>query len=170
MIAILGTATGFAAAILATVIGMTTPCAADPGGGWSFAPGTGLAIECDTKAVVVAADAAKASNGAITLQLTAPPAAGTPGVWTIISVSDQHDAAFAKTQRTACNEGCPLSVQPAGEIHLWAPKPNSLDKLAEGELLLLAVLKPATLALRASTFRGKDIEALEEGVCRKVTP
>lgn len=135
-----------------------------------LSPGTTVTVACDTKAVVVAADAAKASNGPITLSLSGPAGAAEAGVWRITAVGDQHRAAFASAHRETCKDGCPLSVQPSGDIQIWSPKPNSIDKLAEGEVLLLAVLKPATMALRASTFRGKDIEALEEGVCRKVTP
>ena len=144
--------------------------AAEPDATWSLAPGADVIIACDTKAVVVATDSAKASNGAITLTLSVPARGSASGVWRITSAAEQHQAAFATTQRAVCKDGCPLSSSPTGEIQLWAPKPNSLDRLADGEQLLLAVLKPASMTLRASTFRGKDIEALEEGRCRKVTP
>lgn len=140
-----------------------------------LAAGAEVTVACTTKAVVVATAAAKVSNGPIELNLsataaTAGDAGPVAGTWRIVSVGDQHQATFAATQRTVCNDGCPLTVQATGEVQMWAPKPNTLDKIADGEMLFVAVLKPATLALRASTFRGKDIEALEEGTCRKVSP
>ncbi|MEQ1712369.1 MAG: hypothetical protein ABL908_13345 [Hyphomicrobium sp.] len=151
------------------------PAASEPSTPPILAAGAEIAVACTTKAVVVATAAAKASNGPIELQLaatatTAGDAGPVAGTWRIASVGDTHQASFAATHRAVCHDGCPLSVQASGDIQLWAPKPNTLDKIADGEMLFVAVLKPATLALRASTFRGKDIEALEEGTCRKVSP
>ena len=50
------------------------------------------------------------------------------------------------------------------------PGPKSLDKLAADEILLLAVIKPESLVLKASTFRGPSIEALENGTCTVTAP
>ncbi len=40
------------------------------------------------------------------------------------------------------------------------------NPLTADELLMLAVLKTATLDFKASTFRGQQVEALESGSCR----
>lgn len=130
-----------------------------------------LVVECDTKSVVVATDAAKATSGAIRLKLElALATAEKPktGTWTIVSVDDTHKGAFAVAQRETCAKGCPFTVAANGEPQLWAPEAKTLDKLGESDSLLIAVIKTDSLALRASTFRGKDIEALEEGQCRMV--
>lgn len=131
--------------------------------------GKPLEIGCDTRSVVVATDAAKATSGAIRLKLE--PAAGDrpkTGTWSILSVDAAHQGGFATTQRDTCAKGCPMTVSANGEAQLWAPEVKTIDKLKDGESLLIAVIKPDTFALRASTFRGKEIEALEEGQCRMV--
>lgn len=138
----------------------------------TLAPGRPVEIACDTKAVVVATDAAKATSGAVRLTLFVdklPEASfGTPvpGTWRIVTAAAEHKGAFAVTQAETCRDGCPLSLQASGEIQLWAPKPSSIDQMGENDVLLLAIIKPVNGVLRASTFRGKAIEALEEGSCR----
>jgi hypothetical protein len=59
-----------------------------------------------------------------------------------------------------------LKVAENGNVELWAPAPKGIDALQVGERLLIAIVKADTLALRASTFSGKEIESLEEGTCR----
>ena len=129
-------------------------------------PGKPLEVSCETKSVVVATDAANATSGAIKLKLE--PAADSPksGTWTILSTDDRHKGSFAAANRETCAKGCPMTISAANEAQLWAPEAKTIDKLKDGESLLIAVIKPDTFALRASTFRGKDIEALEEGQCR----
>lgn len=163
------------ARVCATETPPPPPAAAETPAAPVLAPGTEITIACTTKSVVVATAAAKVSNGPVGLVLAAATSTASgsgplTGSWRIVSVGDQHQASFAATQREVCKNGCPLAVQPSGEVQLWAPKLNTLDKIGDGELLFVAVLKPASLDLRASTFRGKDIEALEQGTCRKVDP
>lgn len=128
-----------------------------------------LELACDTKAVVVATDAANASSGRIrlSLQLDAGQSSPMSGRWHIAGADEAHTGAFAATQRTGCSSGCPLTFSASGDAQLWSPAPKAVNQLAEGEVLLLAVVKPETLRLRATTFRGQQIEALEEGECRK---
>ncbi|MEQ1671202.1 MAG: hypothetical protein ABL893_10120, partial [Hyphomicrobium sp.] len=64
-----------------------------------------------------------------------------------------------------CAAGGPRSLSAGGDAQLWAPAPKALDKLAAEEALLLAVIKADTLSLKASSFRGQAIEALESGTC-----
>jgi hypothetical protein len=125
-------------------------------------------ITCATKSVVVKTNAANATTGEVKLVLllkdeTAKPATG---AWRIASVGDQHTGSFGRREAKACAEACPLTVAVDGNIELWAPARKGISQLAEGELLFLAVLKSKTLDLRATTFSGKEIEALEEGTCR----
>ncbi|MFN3868290.1 MAG: hypothetical protein ACK4MF_04415 [Hyphomicrobiaceae bacterium] len=131
-----------------------------------LAPGASLDIACDTKSVLVATDAANASNGALILRLmrAAEPEAS-KGTWRILSVSDGHKASLGTLQAQACASGCPLAFG-QNDVQLWSPAPKSVQELGPQELLLLAVVKLATLDLKASTFRGQQIEALESGACR----
>ncbi|MGD9783712.1 MAG: hypothetical protein AB7E80_04730 [Hyphomicrobiaceae bacterium] len=138
--------------------------------GLTLEAGKPVALACDTKAVLVATNAANATNGSILLKLErgAKAAAGASedGKWRPLVHAPMHVASLAAMQEKTCATGCPLSLSPGGDIQLWAPSPKSLDKLAPDELLLLAVVKTATLQLKASTFRGQQIEALESGMCR----
>lgn len=158
----------FTAALLAPMtIALAPICFADP---LRLEAGKPFDLLCDTKSVVVATDAANATSGAVRLRLEAKADAPKSGTWSIVSVDDAHKGSFATSRREECAKGCPMSVPASAEFQLWYPVPKTLDKLADGEGLLIAVIKPDTLALRASTFRGKDIEALEQGQCRMVAP
>ncbi len=126
-------------------------------------------LTCETRAVVVATGAANATTGTIALKISPAADNARKGTWTVTDAGKAHSGGFATRQKEACAKGCPFDVSAKGETQLWAPGPKSLDRLAEDESLLIAVIKPKGLALRASSFRGKDIEALEEGQC-KVKP
>jgi hypothetical protein len=132
--------------------------------------GAPVEIACETKAVVVAEGAPNATKGALSLRLEltgeAPQATGK---WSVVNVDPVHRGSLAAVNRKVCAAGCPLTLGPNGDIQLWAPAAKSIQALAEGEVLLLAVVR-ADEALRASTFKGQAIEALEEGHCRKVAP
>lgn len=125
-------------------------------------------ITCATKSVVVKADAANATTGELKLSLLLKDAAAKParGAWRIAAVGEQHVGSLGKREAKTCAEACPLTVGADGNIELWSPAPKSITQLADGEMLLLAVVKSKTLDLRATTFSGKEIEALEEGTCR----
>jgi hypothetical protein len=127
-----------------------------------------IEIVCATKSVVVKTDAANATTGELKLSLLLKDETAKPpsGAWRIVSVSEQHAGSLGKREAKACAEACPLSIGADGNIELWSPAPKGLTQLADGEMLLLAVVKPATLDLRATTFSGKEIESLEEGTCR----
>lgn len=137
----------------------------------TLAPGTSIEIVCDTKAVVVATDKANASNGAMRLRLARDAEPGKAGGrWTPLSHDGSHQASLAAMQAKTCADGCPLSLAADGAAQLWAPAAKSLDKLGADELLLLAVVKASTMEIKASTFRGQQIEALESGRCRQAPP
>ena len=127
-----------------------------------------IEITCSTKSVVVAANAANATTGELKLSLLLKDAAAKPpsGAWRIAAVSEQHEGSLGKREAKACAEACPLTIGADGNIELWSPAPKGITQLADGELLLLAVVKSKSLDLRATTFNGKQIEALEEGTCR----
>jgi hypothetical protein len=127
-----------------------------------------VALDCQTKSVVVAENAANATNGPLKLTLvlkdeTTKPATGS---WRIASVGPVHTGSLGVHEAKTCADSCPLRIAGDGNIELWSPAPKGFDQLAAGEKLLLAVIKAETLALRATTFSGKEIEALEEGTCR----
>lgn len=125
-------------------------------------------ITCETKSVVVKENAANATTGVVRLTLLLKDAASKPakGAWRIASVDAKHTGSLGQREAETCAEACPLSVAADGNIELWSPAPKGIDKLADGEMLLLAVIKSKSLDLRATTFSGKEIESLEEGNCR----
>lgn len=127
-----------------------------------------IELTCSTKSIVVKTNAANATTGELKLTLllkneTVKPATG---AWRIASVAEQHIGSLGKREAATCAEACPLTVAVDGNIELWSPAPKVITELADGELLLLAVVKVKTLDLRATTFSGKEIESLEEGSCR----
>lgn len=131
-------------------------------------PGKAVQITCESKSVVVATNAANATSGAMTLrlELTAGASDGA-GTWRPVAVDAGHAGSLAAMQGKVCEQGCPLVQQAAGaDIQLWAPAPKAITALQSDELLMLAVLKTATLDFKASTFRGQQVEALESGSCR----
>lgn len=129
-------------------------------------PGAVIEVQCETQAVLVATGAANATSGPIRLRLerTADPVQD--GRWTPLGEAGAHAASLVTLQAKTCASGCPLMIGKEGDVQLWAPAPKSIDKLGADELLMLAVLKATTWQLKASTFRGQGIEALESGTCR----
>jgi hypothetical protein len=138
--------------------------------------GTGLKLEvakpveisCFTKSVVVKTNAANATTGELKLTLLLKDTASKPakGAWRIASVAEQHTGSLGQREAKTCAEACPLTIAVDGNIELWSPSPKAINQLADGEMLLLAVIKSNSLDLRATTFSGKEIESLEEGTCR----
>lgn len=126
-------------------------------------------LNCQTKSVVVRTNAANATTGELKLGLLLKDNAAKPakGAWRVASASGEHAASFGHREGKTCAEACPLTIAADGNIELWSPAPKGVDKLADGEMLLLAVIKPRSLDLRATTFSGKEIESLEEGTCRR---
>lgn len=141
-------------------------------------PGQTAAYDCDTEAFGMDFTPFKKTDGTIRLSLSAnasdAPAGGAPntpaGTWQVSGPADRHVASIAALVAEGCAKGCPFTLSPKGEAMLWAPSPKSLDKLGEAETLTIAVLKPAPLSVSISTFRGRDIVALEKGACRKAAP
>lgn len=131
-------------------------------------PAKPIEIVCATKSVVVAPNAANASNGNLRLVLVLKDAAAKPqtGAWRIAAVDAAHTGSLGQREGKACAEACPLTVAADDNIELWSPAPKGIGELADGERLLLAVVKTRSLDLRATTFSGKQIESLEEGSCR----
>ena len=132
--------------------------------------------ECETEAFGMDFEPFKRTKGAIRITLdttgaqqreAAPgPAGAIAGAWRVAGPADTHVASIAKLAAETCAKGCPFTMTAKGEAQLWAPAPNSLDKLAATDQLTIAVLKPEPLSVSISTFRGQDIVALEKGTCR----
>lgn len=154
-------------ALPAAVLALTLASAPARAAEFKLEPGKSIELACETKSVVVATDAAKATNGKLRLKLerSAGEALPSSGTWRIVAVDADHKGSLGHAQAKTCEAGCPLSIAAEDQIQLWAPAAKGLDKLAEGEPLMLAVVK-ADGKLRVSTFRGPQIEALEEGSCR----
>ena len=159
--------------------GLAVPAAQAGSEGGASSAGQGLVlalqkpieIECRSKAVVVAENAAAATQGMIRLSLLLKDAAATPksGSWKVVSSDPAHTGSFARALAITCQEACPLTQPSDDQVQLWAPAPKGVDKLAEKERLTLAVIKTKSLELRASTFEGQAIDALEEAVCSPVS-
>ncbi|MBL8565679.1 MAG: hypothetical protein JNM89_08185 [Hyphomicrobiaceae bacterium] len=131
----------------------------------ALAPGVPVQIACATKSVVVATGAANATSGNLMLKLELAAEGETKGLWSILAVDPNHKGSLATMQAETCANGCPLALGEA-DVQLWAPAPKGVVELGADELLMLAVLKTASLELKVSTFRGQQIEALESGTCR----
>jgi len=144
-----------------------TPARAEP---LKLEPGKALELLCETRGVVVATDAANATSGQTRLRIEPEAGSAARGTWTIVASEETHKAGIGVTLKETCAKGCPFDVSAKGEAQLWAPGVKALNNLADGEALSIAVIRPEDQSLRASTFRGKDIEALEEGTCRVASP
>ncbi len=139
-------------------------------------PGATTAYDCDTEAFGMDFTPFKKTDGTIRLSLeanivdaaqSAQPTAPA-GTWQVSGpADDRHVASIAKLVGASCSKGCPFTLSPKGEAMLWAPQPKSLEKLGEKETLTIAVIKPDPLSVSISTFRGRDVVALEKGACRK---
>jgi hypothetical protein len=131
-------------------------------------PAKPVELECATKSVVVATNAANATSGQLRLSLLLKDADAKPakGAWRVVRVEAEHTGSLGHREAKTCADSCPLTVAVDGHIELWSPAPKGIDQLADNELLLLAVVKSDSLDLRATTFSGKQIESLEEGHCR----
>lgn len=152
------------------VYALATAAAAEP---LKLEAGKPLTLTCQTQSIVIKDNGPAPTRGAVTLRLDLASATPASGTWTPVTADEAHKGAFAANQKSLCASGCPMTLPANGEPQLWAPQPKSLDKLGADEILLLAVLKPDTLTLKASTFRGQSIEALENGTCTvvpKVSP
>lgn len=130
--------------------------------------GKTVTLACQSQSIVIRDNGPAPTKGGVTLRLERN-ATGDSASWTPLTADDVHKGAFAVAHKSACASGCPLLVSASGELQLWAPTPKSLDKLGADDVLFLAVIKPDGLSLKASTFRGQSIEALENGTCT-VTP
>ncbi len=156
---------------LALMLGLPgASLAADPAAppALTLVAATPIEITCATKSVVVKANAANATTGELKLSLLLKDGAVKPpsGAWRIASVTEQHIGSLGKREAKTCAEACPLTVAADGNIELWSPARKGITQLADGEMLLVAVVNAKTLNLRATTFSGKEIESLEEGHCQ----
>lgn len=130
-------------------------------------PGEAVALVCATQAVLVATGAANASNGSLQLRLERTSNPGEDGRWRPAGDNGAHAASLGVMHAKTCADGCPFNIGKDDDLQLWAPAPKGVDKLAPDELLSVAVIKSATGQLKASTFRGQQIEALESGSCQR---
>lgn len=156
----------------------TAPAPASPSPQQLTAAAAARTYECETEAFGMDFEPFKRTKGAIRItldsslaesrELAPGPAGPIAGRWRVEGPSDTHVASIAKLAAETCAKGCPFTMTAKGEAQLWAPAPNSLDKLAATEHLTVAVLKPAPLSVSISTFRGQDIVALEKGACRSI--
>lgn len=140
------------------------------------APGSAAAFGCDTEAIGMDFTPFKKTNGLIQITVKREPqgsaanaSPNTPaGTWQVSGKREVHVASILKLVHETCANGCPFTLSGKGEVMLWAPLPKPLDKLSEAETLTIAVIKPEPLSISISTFRGREIVALEKGTCRKI--
>lgn len=131
-------------------------------------PGNPVEIVCETQSVVVAGEA-KVSKGVMRLKLeaAAEPGGMQAGTWSVVSVDATHASSFAAVHKEACAQGCPIQNGPKSQPMLWAPKIAMPDAMTGEAALTVTAIDPQTLTLKASTFRAKDLAALEQGECRR---
>ncbi|MCH9807820.1 MAG: hypothetical protein K0U74_08820 [Alphaproteobacteria bacterium] len=125
-------------------------------------------LTCETSAVILDANPFKASQGTILIEmrLDDPKAPKGGGRWKIASSSSDHDSSFAVTTPETCKPDCPLTQGKDGAIQLWSPKPMALTQIDDETTLVLVSIDPKTLELKASSFRNKQLAALERGECK----
>lgn len=142
------------------------PALADP---LKLEPGKPAEIVCETQSVVVAGEA-KVSKGALRLKLEGAAEAGgvEAGTWSVDSVDAGHAASFAHVHKAPCATGCPIQLGAKSQLMLWAPRIAMPDAMSGDAALTVTGIDPDKLTLKASTFRAKDLAALEQGECRRV--
>jgi len=134
-------------------------------------PGKHAALTCDTEAFGMDFKPFKKTIGTIELklvpQMTPPKSpADVQGTWYVTASAPGHVASIATLLSETCAKGCPFTRAPDGLTLLWAPTPKTLDKIGDTETLTIAALKQQPLSVSISTFRGRDIVALEKGACK----
>lgn len=129
-----------------------------------------LAIACQTSAVKLDADPFQASKGdiAFELNLDDPQKPKGPGRWKVTQSGVEHEVSFANATKESCAPDCPFTRGEDGTWQLWSPKPLALTQLDDGTALILVTINPATLELKASSFRKKELAGLERGDCKIV--
>lgn len=154
-------------ALAATIVclSVVAPALADP---LKLEPGKPVEIACETRSVVVAGEA-KVSKGALRLKLEVAAGAGgnEAGTWSVVSVDPGHAASFARVHKEPCAKGCPIQPGPKSQPMLWAPRIALPDAMEADAALTVVAIDPEKLTLKASTFRAKDLAALEQGECRR---
>ena len=153
-----------AAAVALATLATSSRAAAEP---LKVAPGQTVELTCETRSVVVAGEA-KISKGEIRLKLTGTEPQGTQaGTWAVVTVDAGHASSLAAVHKQACASGCPLQIGARAQPMLWAPKIAMPDAMEGDAALTIVAIDPETLGLKASTYRSKDIAALEQGTCRR---
>jgi hypothetical protein len=133
----------------------------------TIAPGQTVELTCETRSVVVAGEA-KISKGEIRLKLTGAESQGAQaGTWAVVTVDAGHASSLAAVHKQACASGCPMQIGAKAQPMLWAPRIAMPDAMEGDAALTVIAIDPETLGIKASTYRAKDIAALEQGTCRR---
>ncbi|MCB1519961.1 MAG: hypothetical protein KDJ37_05220 [Hyphomicrobiaceae bacterium] len=143
---------------------------------------TVTAYTCATEAFGMDFNPFRRTIGSIAVTLEDPPpeptgagaATGSGGAavasrplrWRVAAIGGGHDASIAELLKKTCAASCPATRAEDGSLQLWAPAPKSVAELSDDEMLTLAVLRLDKLDIKISTFRGREIVALEKGTCR----
>jgi len=129
-------------------------------------PSTGatpaLVLRCATEAFGMDFTPFRKTDGNIRITISA---SDTASKWHVEPLGEGHVASIASLLRTSCQNGCPYTRDDKGAYQLWAPVPKSLQALGESETLTIAVVSADHRTIKISTFRGRDIVALEKGEC-----
>lgn len=154
---------------LLSLLGALSPLAWAHADDSSTAPAIAPATEltCETSAVVLDANPFEASQGQIALKILEKTEGDAAGTWSVANVAADHGSSFAVAAKTNCTEGCPVTRGKDGAWQLWSPEPMGLTQIPEGTTLVIVSLDPQSLELKASSFRGKELAALERGPCTK---
>lgn len=153
------------AAALALLVAVLVPGSAIAAGGAVPAePAKAVVLRCATGAFGMDFTPFKKTDGNIrvTIMVEAPAATGR---WQVAALGDGHAASIATLLAGRCDGGCPATRDEKGGYQLWAPAPKALQQLADDEMLTIGVVAPDLKDIKISTFRGRDIVALEKGEC-----
>ncbi len=155
---------GFAAAIYSATAVIAVPAlAAEP-----LDLTNPVSLTCETSAVILDAEPFKASQGNVSIEVKLDDTAAPDGLgrWKVTSNGEKHASSFGATAPKSCNPDCPLTQGKDGTIQLWSPKPMALTQISDGETLVLISINKTSLELKASSFRDKQLAALERGECK----
>lgn len=125
-------------------------------------------LTCETSAVILDVSPFKASQGPILIEMTLDDTTKPdgPGRWKATTSDPEHTSSFASTIIAACKPDCPFTRGKDGSIQLWSPKPMALTQIEDATTLVLININPTSLELKASSFRAKQLAALERGECK----
>ncbi len=131
-----------------------------------------LLLICETSAVKLDTEPFEATKGDIVVRLQLEDTSNPdgPGRWRATTRSAKHTSSLAILTKDSCEPDCPFNQSKDGSIQLWSPRPMALTQLDDSTTLVLISLSPASLEMKASFFKNRQLSGLERGDCKVQQP